>query len=46
MGEFVAAHDTMKGAYGKAEAAFAETQGTSRPRPTRWSRGRTVRRPT
>jgi methyl-accepting chemotaxis protein/methyl-accepting chemotaxis protein-1 (serine sensor receptor) len=28
LGEFVAAHDTMKAGYGKAEAAFAETQGT------------------
>jgi methyl-accepting chemotaxis protein len=28
MGEFVAAHDAMKVGYGKAEAAFGETQGT------------------
>ena len=28
LGEFIAAHDAMKTGYGKAEAAFAETQGT------------------
>jgi len=28
IGEFITAHDAMKSGYGKAEAAFAETQGT------------------
>jgi methyl-accepting chemotaxis protein/methyl-accepting chemotaxis protein-1 (serine sensor receptor) len=28
IGEFIAAHDAMKAGYAKAEAAFAETQGT------------------